>query len=265
MRNREEKKKCKGQESTIGKIIYSFLLFLPLFAIGVTCGYAMLNKNAYQSKADTTYEIQEKITTNDFTELVNNTTAFLTLVPSDNYNTLNVASYKVEFKNFTINNTTYNEGIFTLGSYVGGYNGYFLTIYDTNFNYRQRYPINNYQGTYQFYLVRAFSDNAYYYPNNMYDNYFEYFIITSSSYTLDNIFYYSIDKVQKSPLFNWAENSIIYTTTATTCNALSITTPFIPLLMSYWLIISVIYFLYDIALMLVWIIHRKIHELQESI
>ena len=60
-------------------------------------------------------------------------------------------------------------------------------------------------------------------------------------------------------------NSVVYNTLETTCNQLSITTTFIPMLLAYWLIISVIYFLYDIALLLIWSAHDKIHELRDSL
>ena len=48
----KDKTKQKKHESTIGKIIYGFLLFMPLLAIATTCLYAIFNKNAYQSYGD---------------------------------------------------------------------------------------------------------------------------------------------------------------------------------------------------------------------
>ena len=45
----KDKKVKHGKENTIGKIIYGFLLFMPLLAIGITCAYVIFNKNAYQS------------------------------------------------------------------------------------------------------------------------------------------------------------------------------------------------------------------------
>ena len=46
MRSKDDKCKHKGQETTIGKIIYGFLLFLPLVAIGVTTLVSTFNMNA---------------------------------------------------------------------------------------------------------------------------------------------------------------------------------------------------------------------------
>ena len=62
MKNKDLK---KGKESTIGKIIYGFLLFMPLLAILSTCLYAIFNKNAYQS-----YDKQEGV---KFQKLTSNT------------------------------------------------------------------------------------------------------------------------------------------------------------------------------------------------
>ena len=50
---KKDKNKCKNKgESTIGKIIYGFLLFMPLLAILSTILYTTFNKNAYQSFAN---------------------------------------------------------------------------------------------------------------------------------------------------------------------------------------------------------------------
>ena len=94
------------------------------------------------------------------------------------------------------------------------------------------------------------------------------YTITTLSYTqakLSEVFYYAIDRTENSNLFNWSKNNDIYNIMHGACNTLSITNTFIPMLMTYWLLISVIYFLYDIGLMIIIVVHRKIHELQDSI
>ena len=82
---------------------------------------------------------------------------------------------------------------------------------------------------------------------------------------LDNVFTYSIKKVEENELYNWAKTTGTYTVLNNVTTQIGITNTFIPMLMAYWLLISIIYFLYDIALILIWAVHDKIHELKDAI
>ena len=81
--------------------------------------------------------------------------------------------------------------------------------------------------------------------------------------TLDNAFYYALDKTEDSSLFNWSKNTGIYTVLYNACNGLGITTSFIPFILTYWLFISLIYLIYDLVLVFVHIAHKKVHELED--
>lgn len=261
MRDRENKKCKKGQESTIGKIIYGFLLFMPLIAIGVTCGYAMFNKNAYKSYGDSYVQQYNEITSEE--NIIVNQQYLITYkeVQGGYYTPTQFYYSDIDIDWYDYRGTDTNHIYVAFG--IRGYqfpNTIWVYYYDNN-------------NTLQHDIVQEWGDEikTIYFTLDSFviggtgTKPYDLFMLNYKTISISDVFYYSVDKVTGSPLFNWAQNSVIYTTTNTTCNALSITTPFIPLLMSYWLIISIIYFLYDIALMLVWLIHKKIHELQESL
>lgn len=250
MKNRNKDK--KPHESIIGKIIYGFLLFMPLLAIGVTCAYAIFNKNAYKSYAGETLNQSEykNISVNDM-EIGKD---YYLITPSNE--TYTIVSDNTQFivSNVTINDTLkdvnqirfyVNTNNTTLTIQGIGNEGF---IYQSNQTNVLKFTFNGVNNTNYVSQINTILYNKVY---------------IESTY-ISEVFYYSIDKLQQSPLFNWAENSLIYTGMTKTCNALNITTPFIPLLMTYWLIISVIYILYDIILVILHIFHKKIHQLEDS-
>lgn len=284
MRKKDEKHTKKGQETTIGKIIYGFLLFMPLLAIGTTCLISTFNMSA---KEET--EIHYKYETNEVNsqdDLKNDRAYYVNFnnVTADEFIDVNGSTLDLYFYN--IENFDFSNYILSIDEWLSGdlYSGNLLlhlyitddffaslSLISEDIYYNDYYSIvfdgglDSYNFTIIGNAILSYSGNK---PVLNYFNEATYIPIESvetHNVSAEDIFYRSVDKVTESQLFNWAENSIIYTTTNTTCNALSITAPFIPLLLSYWLIISVIYFLYDIALMLVWMIHRKVHELQESL
>ena len=81
---------------------------------------------------------------------------------------------------------------------------------------------------------------------------------------ISDVFYYAIYKTEQSNLFNWSKTTIIYTGIHNTCTQLGITNTFTPMLLAYWLLISVVYILYDIILMILIILHNRVHRLQDS-
>ena len=274
MRNREQRPKRKGQESTIGKIIYGFLLFAPLIAILTGCLISTFNiATKEETEIHYRYETNEVNSNDDL--IVGNIYRFTTddYFISTNSSEFGLLFLSLEDCNFDEGDNVFSEIYFSdINHNYNGVIGYFSS---STIDFYQGYDAYvSYSITQQMLKLSSIViietlDNL---NNNFYQNftklenqYIPIDYVETHNVSAEDVFYRSVDKVVQSPLFNWATNSIIYTTTASTCNALSITTPFVPLLLSYWLIISVIYYLYDIALMLVWILHRKIHELQESI
>ena len=255
---RKEKDTKKGGENTIGKIIYGFLLFMPLLSIGARCLYVIFNKNAYQS----------------YSETMATTTVVL--------NSNNIGVYYVDKQVVTVYKDT--EKTFTNMSGIYG---------ATNFTFDANVLANtvgvNYVG-FQFYTssstfwyliddlgnphqiskndmptIWSYQVDLTTYTRNTIYNYYDTSVLVTTTSHLDNVFEYSIDQTQESNIYNWAKQTGTYTVLQNTTTGLGITNEFIPMLMAYWLIISVIYFLFDIALILIWAVHKKIHELSEAI
>lgn len=255
----KKQKKNKG-ESVIGKIIYGFLLFLPLFAIGITC---LVNVFNFDAKKEHT--INNKYSTNEV---------------NSNEDLIDGNIYHFEYKNIARD------------TFIGSNKIYYYDIFDilgtqTPYQYASSGDIPNITINYEAYMYHYTSKEGNLYKG-IQSNYYQceivykeslinsenlyilfsksnYFVAESNPTNVNNVFYYAVEQVEESTLFNWSKNSIIYTGINATCNAISITNTFIPMLLTYWLIISVIYFLYDIILMCVLILHNKIHEMQDSI
>lgn len=288
---KKNKEKQKGQESIIGKIIYSFLLFMPLLAILSETLINIFNENAKQEiEINYKYESNEVNTLDDLQVnkiyQIDNLYAenFHNQTPTEAYLYIHIIYYESISFNYgapfldekyfyeTYDSREANEMNTLLQL---NYEEVNLTcIYITNGNaYACIYELGqlNYVKNIIFYFeniddIETFKQ--YYTPQDEMPHYTDYNMVesvTEKETTPTDAFYNSINKIEKSNLYNWTKNTGTYTVLKTTTEGLGITNTFTPLLLTYWLIISVIYFIYDIALMLIWIVHRKIHELQESI
>lgn len=260
---KDKEKKHKG-ESTIGKIIYGFMLFLPLFAIGSTI---LLNtfQSTEQKNIDTTYDYQ----TNDVNSVEDFVRGNIYHFHYEKLDTANEYICRCQAIYLTDNNVTNAKYL------VEKSNSYFnIRVSGSNWQI-DVFNANNASSLGRTNSTSRNIDFDFVYEDETYIDFdkFEYsksentHIIeyTETGINRSDIFYYSVNQVENSNLFNWATNTAIYTGILATANTLGITNTFIPMLMTYWLIISVLYFLYDIILMGLNILHKKIHELQESI
>ena len=254
---KDKSKKEKGAETIIGKIIYGFLLFMPLMSILVRCGYVTFNKNAFESYSDYT-QVQNIQITNSSNLVIGNKYIFnyKTTETTTSTGYLGYSDINIDVNYYTEDNIDYHyiaigqNGLSNCIRFrVGNGTGAFKDVYQWGTNITTiKITLDN-------------KDNASITTTSNYYLYEQ----TLTSGTLDNAFEYSIDKTEESNLYNWAKDTGTYTVMHTTTTGLGITNTFVPMLMSYWLLISVIYFIFDIALILIWAVHRKIHELQESI
>lgn len=266
MKNRDLK---KGKESTIGKIIYGFLLFMPLIAILSSIIINTFNMSAKQ-ETEITYKYEtNEVNSGDDLVIGNiyhfNFDDYITEISTNNTFELdiNLVEGLIEFVDFSIDDYITEDYVLQNIRFT----------FDDTWNYRVYLFSSTYiYGTFE--EQSTLFSNCDVIINNFLNIDFQYFskcenipIESVETHNLDtqDIFYKAIEKVEQSNLFNWAENSLIYTGIHNTCTQLSITTTFIPLLLAYWLIISVIYILYDIILMVLIILHNKIHQLQDSL
>ena len=252
---RKDKENKKGSENAIGKIIYGFLLFMPLLSIGVRCLYVIFNKNAYQSYSDNYVQTTQK---------VDNQTNFiegdLVVAKYNGQQTTPLYSAFINYSSISIDWTDYGYTDTEYKAFRLFSNG-IIQLKDNNNNITQK---SNIWGI----TLNNFSFNYLSVENgsgNILDGGVNYYIQVLKQITLDNAFEYSINQTQENNLYNWAKETGTYTVLYNTTTGLGITNEFIPMLMAYWLIVSIIYFLFDIALILIWAVHKKIHDLSEAI
>lgn len=238
-------------------------MLLPVFAIAVTCAYVIFNKNAYQSYYGETINEQEYV--------------------------------NVELDDIDVGDYIYyivSPGLTTQEN-IGNYNYIYVDI--LSFNDTSYQSINNpsfdpvecnsmrilrnNDGTiyYEFYHQ---NDSAYYVVrNNVQVNisfYYEgistqsdlsflnpyFFRLESNNYSyLDNVFYYSIDKVEQSPLFCWAYDSFLTAPIEyiVVLFSMPVDSPVV-LMLSYWLTISIVWLCFDLIMYVPLLVHRWIDK-----
>ena len=251
----KEKKTKSNKENWIGNIIRGFLLFMPLLAIGVTCAYAIFNKNAYQSYEN--YQTQSIVNVSQNDTLQQGRTYTITyttgLTQGQTFYIDNGQTNIVEL--FFPNENWIAQSIFP--SFEGTRTR--LIIYDTNNNQHNKFNWQDISNNFWFVSTGVNTTN----PNNNYA--YQITTLETTQAKLDNVFYYSIDKVQQSPLFNWATDTGMYNVIHGACTTLGIETTFVPFLLAYWLLTYLIYIIYDIALLIVNMAHNRIHDVESSI
>ena len=259
-------KSCKSRkgESTIGKIIYGFLLFAPLIAMLTTCMYVIFNKNAYQSYTGS-YKYEKTETITDITELENSKIYIGTINSQNTFIAGNLNYLKFENENYQFSTDNYNYSYYTITMTTAG----IFNIYGYNSQGQQSQSLFRNPNVQIYNNVKLQSNNIESLNNNQKTLFLTNFQPKIQTFfvdkTLSNVFYASTETLKNNDLFNWTTNTLIYTGVQATTSTLGITNTFIPMLLAYWLIISILYFIYDIVLMIILILHDKIHELQESI
>ena len=267
--NKQKQEKKKKGENVIGKIIYGFLLFAPLLNILVTCMYVTFNKNAYESYSgnqETT--INYKYKSNEVTTVSDLITGniYQMNIPLNENLQLNFTCTKIMLLNGRQTTMTYDS------DFIANVNDSYFNVYINNNNliiYHQPSNTSVSNRTYEqnIHFLFVFKD---YMQSGLisyvsYTDYNEIENVNIANETLDNAFIYGTQKTEESNLFNWAKTTGTYTVLNNVTTGIGITNTFIPMLMAYWLLISVIYFLYDIALILIWAVHDKIHDLKDAI
>lgn len=229
--------------------LYAVLMLLPVFAIGVTCAYAIFNKNAYKSYAGETLNQSEykNISVNDM-EIGKD---YYLILPNSQTYTKQQENTQFNVSNVTLNNEL--KDINQLRFYVN-INSTTLTIQGIGNN---SFIIQSNQ-THTLKFTFNGSNNNYY--DNEINTILYQKTYVQSTY-ISEVFYYSIDKVQQSPLFNWAYDSflgapIVYITGlfGVPNNHISV------MLMSYWLAISVIWLVFDMVMYVPLLVHRWIDK-----
>jgi len=231
--------------------LYAVLMLLPVIAIGVTCGYVMFNKNAYQSNGNS--YIERSITLN-----------------SSNAASTYVTGAWVKYT-FTEHNLQYN-GSFGFSNISLDLNSIFNT--DTTFIrfylYKDNQNINFYDiNGYQYQILssnRTFNDFTYQVDLSVSNdisiyNYGLAQVFVYQERALTDTFYYSVEQVKSNKLFSWADYSFVKTPIeyVTSLFGMETNNPILTI-MSYWLSISVIWLCFDIILYVPLLVHRLIDK-----
>lgn len=235
--------------------LYAFLMFLPVFAVMVCCGYVVFNKNAKDSYYGETIN-QEEIVTPD---TVNNSTRYL-LYWDNLTNYTESPAPRIYVSNFDIENIgSISQSIYdTIMGFKDNIEGMVITAYNGNPNI-QFFG----EGTSTVNLTSTnwvFSFNYVGKLNNFDINNLRYVEYNRDSF-LSEVFYYSLNEVYEMPVFSWAKTSFL---------ALPITyitglfgmasTNIVNYYLSYWLAISIVYLVFDLVIYVPLLVHRWIDK-----
>lgn len=233
-------------------IIFSLLMLAPIFSIAVRCAYVVCNKNAYQSYSNK-IEIVDEYETNDV-ETLNDLVVGRAYTYTYDENITSqcrlgidkvLINQDLENYNFQIIGNTYDTTIRMNYTYNGVfYNTFTITTLNTTYNsYSTNNSIDFIYGNSNFnqnadIIISCISrcDNL---PIQS---------INNENGTLDNVFDYSVNQLKNDQLFNWTQNTGIYTGVNAMTTGLGMTDGTIAILLTYWMLLTIIYVIIDIVL-----------------
>lgn len=246
--------------------IFSLLMLAPLIASCSQWIYATINKNAYQSYSGTqTQFVQQKVNNvyrlfyevdNDYNLQDTYQDDFNIDIQVFNLSSLDIIHADVE-ETFENDVDITNQGYIYIDSVGDLYLNYYA-CYIQNYNESPylTYNIQNLINSFDFIDLKILNDSNNIVPNLINEgflidcpnNYYE--MVEVQATTLDNAFYYGVDQMTKSELFNWTQNTALYSGIKAMTDNLQIQTNAIAILLTYWFILTIIYIIVDIVLKL---------------
>lgn len=231
--------------------LYAILMLLPAFAVGVTCAYAIFNKNAYQSYADYTQQTNIQISVIDNFEIGSqyrfNYKQSVNESQSPRFMYSNIS---LNVNELTQDNVSYKGVAFLPNHLLRFYNEDASIIKDLSNTWGV--TINSFT-----LVLSSIENNTRWSTNSNYIVYSE----TLIGGKLSDVFYYSIDKVQQSPIFSWAYDSFLSTPITFITGLFGMGSDHVAIMfMSYWLAISVIWLVFDMIMYVPLLVHRWIDK-----
>lgn len=219
-------------------ILFSIVMLLPFFSVLTRSLYVICNKNAYQSYSGTAsgeYELVDSLVAGEdytFNKPYSENFQFNGDIYVD---ITNFATSNTGLENFYLNNSdSINRLVFTITTNTGSkmelYNGTTYLDYWTI------------QPNMSLFIEFTATANATLTDNTNIRQY----SVTNS--TLDNAFEYSLNELENKDLFSWTKNTGTYTAINAMCTGLEMQMPVIPVILTYWFLISVIYLVLDIVI-----------------
>lgn len=217
--------------------LFSMLMLAPALSVASRCLYVIANKNAYQSYSDSYVETTQVIS--NTSQFVEGQSIIATYKAKENESTtygayIHYDSISIDWTDYGFQENTYNQ--FRL------FNSGLIQLRDTN---NTQYSMNNVWGN----TLKTFTFiyNSMEAGSNLNGN-VDYTALFYQQSKLDNVFEYSVSKLEDSQMFNWTTNTAIYTGVQAMCSQLGITTPVIAEILVYWFLLTVIYVIIDIIL-----------------
>lgn len=221
-------------------LLFALLMLAPIFSVASRCLYVICNKNAYQSYSGITYENEYlntiNVPLNDIYFTFNNENSFY------NSERKELTFTNLEYINGNLNNNqinTINDNLTiqiwfdtSLQSNYITWDGLNTNLGATNIQFTLK---GNLVATNNLINTQNLNNILVYRQNN----------INSS---LDNVFTYSVNEMENDQLFNWTKNTAIYTGINTMTTGIGITQEAIPILLTYWFLLTVIYVIVDIII-----------------
>lgn len=247
MKMKDEKQKHNHKLTDLIKIcIFGLLMIAPLLASISQMLYVTLNKNA----KDSYHGINYNSYFDDDNYNIKLDTYYLSKIKFNNLgNYLNTNNAILDFSNTYIN---YQDLQYDFNSINTS-----RILYE-NSNRFTLFAINRWNGQEEHYFYYSYTDLyritntlTWHLNSNVYDNIKTEILLdlnTINIDTLDNAFYYGVEQMTKSDLFNWTQNTAIYTGVKAMTDNLQIQTPAIAILIVYWFILTIIYVIIDIVL-----------------
>lgn len=216
--------------------IFSILMLLPFLSVLTRCMYVTFNKNAYQSYSGENIPPTENINIKA-QNLINNNyyyfQNFENVQTGNSYYFYYISECEVE-PNATRFRYYINGD--TLVKYIQFFNG------DTTISYT---PITNVIGKSFLFISYANTPQE---TDYMYNINAFYQIKYNEFNKIDNVFEYSFQKMSQDDMFNWTQNTALYSGINAMTTNLQIQTNVIAILLTYWTILTIVYVIIDIVL-----------------
>lgn len=222
-------------------LLFSLIMLLPFLDVGTRCAYVIANKNAYQSYSEVVETTTTQLSDGDsFNDGMMYTFAWNGQMTGATNNKIDVLDGKTNIVDLFFAGETWKVDYFN-PSYETTRTR--LIVYDTNGNQHNAFMWQEVSNTFYAYTKATSSTLKSNSSFNVYINTY----ITSK---LDNVFEYSVNKLESSPLYNWTTETAIYSGVSTMTTQLGIQGNIIPIILCYWLFITIIYILIDIVIKL---------------
>lgn len=205
-------------------LLFSILMLAPFTSVAVRSLYVICNKNAYQSYSNTT-EVKTYL---NYDSVIGNT-YIMNWVDNNNGMTNNTTQI-IPYQSITITAPT---GAVKF-RYGNSKTLQFYDVNDTNLGSQTN--------------ITSFSYVANSNTSLQTQPWFNRQLVLTQKTSLDNVFEYSIKQLEQSNLFNWTKNTAIYSGIQEMTTQLGVTGQTIPVILTYWALLTIIYVIIDIIL-----------------